>query len=165
MKFIALCLVLLLVLSGCRPADKPFILPLNYTGQALVKVYTDQTENEYKVNLVCRDGNYSIMTQGENAAWNYALISGKRCILSNDKFTDSSVTIENFKLGRQIYHDFDFRKFHKLEELPQELIYFDGTYKHVLNFSKENFLPETINIYKNEKLVKAIEYEILNIEE
>lgn len=165
MKFIMLCLISLIVLSGCTANDNPFVLPVNYTGEAFMKVYTDNTENDYRVNVIRREGNYSIRAETENGAWNYAVVSGNRCILTNDKFPDSSVTIENFQLAGQLFHDYDFGKFDILEEMPKELIYFDGTYKHVLNFSKENLLPESIFIYKNEKLVKAIQYEKLNIEE
>ena len=165
MRLTVLCLVLLIVVSGCTAEDNPFILPVNYTGEALMKVYTDKTENDYKVNIICRDGNYSIRTESENEAWNYAYVSGNRCILNNDKFPESSVTIENFKLNETLMHDFNFGKFDVLEDIPEELIYWDGTYKHVLNFSKENLLPKTIFIYNNDKLVKAIRYEIINIEE
>ena len=165
MKFVMLCFIILIVLSGCTSAADPFILPVNYTGDALMKVYTDKTENDYKVNIICRDGNYSIRTESENEAWNYAYVSGNRCILTNDKFPESSVTIENFQLAEVLLQDFDFGKFDVLEDIPEELIYWDGTYKHVLNFSKENLLPKTIFIYKNDKLVKAIQYEKLVIEE
>lgn len=165
MRLTVLCLVLLIVVSGCTAEDNPFILPVNYTGEALMKVYTDKTENDYKVNIICRDGNYSIRTESENEAWNYAYVSGNRCILNNDKFPESSVTIENFKLNETLMHDFNFGKFDVLEDIPEELIYWDGEYKHVLNFSKENLLPKTIFIYNNDKLVKAIRYEIINIEE
>ena len=165
MKFMTMFLILLIVLSGCTAESKQFILPINYTGEALMKVYTDKTENNYKINIICRDGNYSIRTESENEAWNYAYVSGNRCILSNDKFPESSVTIENFQLTDVLLQDFDLEKFDIAEDLPDELIYWDGTYKHILSFSKENLLPKTIFIYKNDKLVKAIQYEKINIEE
>ena len=165
MRLTALLIVLMVLLSACASGDKPFILPLNYSGEALMKVYTDKTENDYKVNIICRDGNYSIRTESENEAWNYAFVSGNRCILNNDKFPESSVTIENFKIKDSLIYDFDFGKFDVLEEIPEELIYWDGEYKHVLNFSKETFLPKTIHIYDKDKLVKAIQYETIRIEE
>lgn len=165
MKNIILCLVLIVALCGCSKKQKEFVLPVNYTGVASMKVYTDKTENDYKVNIICRDENYSIRTESNNEAWNYAYVSGNRCILNNDKFPESSVTIENFKIMDSIVYDFDFNKFNVVEKLPEELIYFDGTYKHILNFSKENMLPKTIFIYKNDKLVKAIQYEKLSMEE
>lgn len=165
MRFVMLCLILMLVFSGCTAEDDPFILPVNYTGEAIMKVYTDKTENDYKVNIICREGNFSIRTATENEAWNHAYISGNRFVLTNDKFPEGSVTIENFQLTEQLIHDFNFVKFDVLDVLPEELVYFDGTYKHVLNFSKENLLPSKIFIYKNDKLVKAIQYEKLNIEE
>lgn len=171
MKFIKLCsiliiiIVILMTLCGCSKEPDPFILPVNYTGELLMKVYTDKTENNYKVSIISRDGNYSIRTESENEAWNYAYVTGNKCILSNDKFPESSVTIENFKIKDTLIHDYDLSKFDVLEDLPEELIYFDGTNKHVLNFSKENLLPHTIFIYNNDKLVKAIQYENLNIEE
>jgi outer membrane lipoprotein-sorting protein len=165
MRLTVLLLVLIIFVSGCAAEDAPFILPVNYSGEALMKVYTDKTENDYKVNIICRDGNYSIRTESENEAWNYAYVSGGRCILNNDKFPESSVTIENFKINETLIHDFDFRKFDVLEEIPEELIYWDGEYKHVLNFSKDNLLPRTIFIYNKDKLVKAIQYETIIIEE
>jgi len=152
-------------LSACSSGQKPFIMPVNYSCEALMKVYTDKTENEYKVNIICRDGNYSIRTESENEAWNYAFVSGNRCILNNDKFPESSVTIEDFRINDSLIYDFDFGKFDVLEEIPEELIYWDGEYKHVLNFSKETLLPKTIHIYNKDKLIKAIEYETIKIEE
>jgi outer membrane lipoprotein-sorting protein len=165
MRLIIFILVLLMALSGCTAEDKPFILPVNYSANALMKVYTDKTENDYKINIICRDGNYSIRTETENEAWNCAYVSGNRCILNNDKFPESSVTIENYKLNDTLLHDFDFGKFDVFEDIPEELVYWDGEYKHVLNFSKDNMLPKTIFIYKYDKLVKAIQYEKINIEE
>lgn len=165
MKFIMLCFILMFVICGCTAKNDPFILPVNYTGEALMKVYTDKTENDYKVNIISRDGSFSIRTESENEAWNYAYVTGNRCILTNDKFPESSVTIENFQLTEILLHDFDFGKFDVLDDMPEELIYWDGTYRHVLNFSKENLLPKTIFIYKNDKLVKAIQYEKIYIEE
>ncbi len=165
MRFIISCLILMLLICACSAQDDPFILPVNYTGEASMKVYTDKTENDYRVSIICRQGNYSIRTETENEAWNHAYVSGNRFVLTNDKFSESSVTIENFQLTEQLIHDFDFGKFDVLDVLPGELIYFDGTYKHILNFSKENLLPSKIFIYKNDKLVKAIQYEKLNIEE
>ena len=165
MKNIILCLILISALCGCSKKQQEFVLPINYTGVASMKVYTDKTENDYKINIICRDENYSIRTESNNEAWNYAYVSGNRCILNNDKFPESSVTIDNFKIMDSIIYDFDFKKFNVVEELPEELIFFDGTYKHILNFSKENMLPKSIFIYKNDKLVKAIQYEKLSMEE
>jgi|GEM_PF-398074 len=165
MRLAALLLILVVLLSACSSGQKPFIMPVNYSCEALMKVYTDKTENEYKVNIICRDGNYSIRTESENEAWNYAFVSGNRCILNNDKFPESSVTIEDFRINDSLIYDFDFGKFDVLEEIPEELIYWDGVYKHVLNFSKETLLPKTIHIYNKDKLIKAIEYETIKIEE
>lgn len=165
MRLIVMCLVLLMLASGCGIEGRPFILPVNYSARALMKVYTDRTENDYKVNIILRDGNYSIRTESENGSWNYAYVSGNRLILNNDKFPESSVTLEGYKLNETLLHDFDFGKFDVLEDIPEKLIYWDGEYKHVLNFSKENFLPNKIFIYNNDKLVKAIEYETIEIEE
>ena len=153
------------MLIGCSSEQDPFVIPVNYTGEALMKVYTDKTENDYKVNIICRDGNYSIRMESENEAWNYAYLSGERCIMTNDRFPESSVTIENFKLTESLIYDFDFEKYNLAENLSEELVYWDGTYKHVLNFSKESRLPESIFIYKNDKLVKAIQYERIKVEE
>jgi hypothetical protein len=126
MRLIIFILVLLMALSGCAAEDKSFILPVNYSAKALMKVYTDKTENDYKINIICRDGNYSIRTESENAAWNYAYVSGNRCILNNDKFPESSVTIENYKLNDILLHDFDFGKFDVFEDIPEESLKFIG---------------------------------------
>lgn len=169
MKLKILCLViLLLAVSGCSTRSKVenFAIPVNYTGEALMKVYTENSENAYKVNIICRDNNYSFRADTGTSSWNYAYLSGNRCVLNNDKFPESSVTIENFKLADSLTYDFDLSKFdNKVDPLPDELVYFDGTYKHVLNFSKERLLPSTIFIYKNDNLVKTITYEKINIEE
>jgi len=167
MKLKVLCLILILsTLCGCSVKADPFVIPVNYTGAALMKVYTDKSENAYKVNIICRDGNYSFRADSGTQSWNIAYLSGSRCVLNNDKFPEDSVVIENFQLTDSLVYDFDLSKFDSsLDIMPEELVYFDGTYKHVLNFSKESLLPETIFIYKNDKLVKTIQYEKINIEE
>lgn len=161
------CFILIAaVLCGCTAKNDPYVIPVNYTSEALMKVYTEKSENAYKVNIICRDGNYSIRTDAGNESWNSAFFKDNRCILNNDKFPESSILIENFVIGDLLIHDFDLGKFdNSLDTMPEELIYWDGTYKHVLNFSKENLLPSTIFIYKNDNLVKAIQYEKINIEE
>lgn len=169
MKLKILCLVIwLLAVSGCSTKSEVdnFVIPVNYTGEALMKSYTEYSENAYKVNIICRDNNLSFRTEIGNVAWNSAYLTGNRCVLNNDKFPESSVTIENFKLTDTLAYDFDLSKFdNKVDPLPDELVYFDGTYKHVLNFSKERLLPSSIFIYKNDNLVKTITYEKINIEE
>lgn len=167
MKLKVLCLIfMILAVCGCAAKVDPFVIPVNYTGEALMKVYTENSENAYKVNIVCRDGNYSFRTDAATQSWNSAYLSGNRCVLNNDKFPESSVVIENFKLADSFVYDFDLTKFDiSMDTMPEELVYFDGTYKHVLNFSKERLLPSTIFIYKNDNLVKTIQYEKMNIEE
>lgn len=167
MRLKILCLVLILwLVCGCSARTEPFIIPVNYTGEALMKVYTDNSENPYKVSIVCREGNYSFRADTAAQSWNFAYLSGDRCILNNDKFPESSAVIENFKLADSLIYDFDLGKFDSSSDaIPEELVYFDGTYKHVLSFSKESLLPETIFIYKNDNLVKTIQYEKINIEE
>jgi len=167
MKLKILCLLLIvLIVCGCSKKVDPFVIPVNYTGEALMKVYTENSENAYKVNIICRDGNYSFRTDTGAQSWNFAYLSGNRCVLNNDKFPENSVVVENFKLTDSLVYDFDLSKFDvSAETMPEELVYFDGTYKHVLNFSKERLLPSTIFIYKNDKLVKTIQYEKISVEE
>lgn len=167
MKLKILCLILILsTVCGCSAKADPFVIPVNYTGEALMKVYSDKSENAYKVNIVCRDGNYSFRADTGTQSWNFAYLSGSRCVLNNDKFPEDSVVIEDFKLADSLVYDFDLAKFDSsLDIMPEELVYYDGTYKHVLNFSKESLLPKTIFIYKNDNLVKTIQYEKINIEE
>lgn len=157
--------LLCMILVGCSAKSKSFVIPDNYTGEALMKVYTDKTENSYKVSLIHRDGNSNFSINDGDMKWNVAFLNDGRCILSNELFSDSSVNLENFKLMEVLSFDFDFSKFkNDLEELPQELVYWDGTYKHILSFNKESLLPESILIYKNENLVKAIQYDKINVE-
>lgn len=167
MKLKILCLVLIVfTVCGCSAKSDPYVIPVNYTGEVLMKVYTENSENAYKVNIICRDNNYSFRTDADSLAWNSAYLSGNRCILNNDKFPENSIVMENFKLADSLIYDFDLTKFdNSLDTIPDELIYYDGTYKHVLNFSKESLLPASIFIYKNDDLVKTIAYEKINIEE
>lgn len=155
---------LLIIATGCSK-NKPFVIPVNYSGEAVVKSYADKSENTYDVKIICRDGNYSFNIDNENINWNVS-INGDSCVLYNEKFDDGTVTIDNFKLKDTIVSEMDLNKFNNYEEnIPEELIYWDGTYKHVLNFSKESLLPEKIFIYKNENLVKSIEYKKLEMKE
>ena len=162
-----MCVILtVVIICGCSAEDRLFIIPADYTAEALVKVYTDKSEYTYNVKILCRDGNYNLTIQEENASWNVAFLADKRCILNNARFPESSVTIENFNIAESLITEFDFSKFNNsLDPVPEELIYWDGTYKHVLTFSKENLLPKTIFIYKNDNLVKAIQYDKINIEQ
>lgn len=153
-------------LCGCSKNAESFVIPVNYTGEAEMKVYTENSENAYRVNIVCRDGNYSFRADTGAQSWNFAYLSGERCVLNNDKFPENSVVIENFKMTDSLVYDFDLTKFDvSSDTIPKELIYFDGIYKHVLDFSKESMLPSTIFIYKNDNLIKTIAYEKMNIEE
>lgn len=161
-------IVLVLAVSGCstKPKADPYVIPVNYTGEALMKVYTENSENAYKISIVCRDDNYSFRADTGSQIWNLALLSGNRCVINNDRFPENSIAIENFNLADSLIFDFDLSKFDRsMNTIPDELVYFDGTYKHVLNFSKENLLPASIFIYKNDNLVKTIAYEKMNIEE
>lgn len=167
MKLKILCFVLMVcTVCGCSDKSDPYVIPVNYTGDALMKVYTENSENAYKVNIVCRDNNYSFRADSGSVVWNTAYLSGDRCILNNDEFPDSSVVIENFKLTDSLIYDFDLSKYDSgTDTIPDELVYYDGTYKHVLNFSKESLLPASIFIYKNDDLVKTITYEKINNEQ
>lgn len=167
MKLKILCLILIIfTVCGCSAKIDPYVIPVNYTGEALMKVYTENSKNAYKLNIICRNNNYSFKTDSSSIIWNTAYLSGNRCVLNNDKFPENSVVIEDFKLADSLVYDFDLTKFdNRVETIPDELVYYDGTYKHVLNFSKESLLPASIFIYKNDDLVKTIQYEKINIEE
>lgn len=154
------------LLFGCKAESKVYVIPSDYTGAAVMKVYADNTENTYNVNIIVRGGNYSIRTTAGGETWNTAYLSGGRCVLNNDKFPDGSVTIEDFQLEKLLVHDFDLEKFdNSSDPSSDETIYYDGTYRHDLKFSRETMLPESIHIYKNDNLVKTIEYENIKIEE
>jgi len=162
-KFI-IFLILICIFSGCSIKEEPYIIPEDYTGEAIVKVYTQKTENVYDVKIACRDNNFSININEGTTRWTIAM-DGDTCNLINDNFKDNMVTINNFKLADSLVTDLDLSKFdNSLAPVSNELIYWDGTFKHVLNFSKENLLPENIFIYKNDNLVKAIQYNKLIIE-
>ena len=168
MRLKTICLILFVItFCGCsKVSDSPFVIPVNYTGEAVMKVYTENSENDYRVNVICRDSNYSIKVNSGKESWNSAFLSGSRCVLNNDKFPENSVVIENFNITDSLIYDFDLKKFDSsFDVMPEELVYFDGTYKHVLNFNKENLLPYSIFIYKNDNLVKTIYYEKINMEE
>jgi len=168
-KYVKLIILLNLIciISGCSKSlikEKHYVIPVNYSGEATVKIYTDKTENTYAVKIVCKDGNYSFIVNDGSANWNITM-DGGACTLNNDKFKDNNVTINNFKIADSLIDEFNLGKFNNLQDnMPDELIYWDGTYKHVLNFSKENLLPENIFIYKNDVLVKTIQYDKLKME-
>lgn len=154
-----------IILAGCSVKNESFMIPDNYSGQANMKVYTDNTENSYNVKIMCKDGDYSFVINEGSFCWSVDYVDDV-CVLNNDKFKDSSVKIDNFKMTNPLVYEFDLNKYNSsVDPIPEELIYWDGTYKHVLNFSKENLLPDKIFIYKNENLVKAIQYDEINIEE
>lgn len=167
MKLKIFCLILIVcMVCGCSSKVDPYVIPVNYTGDVLMKVFTENSKNAYKLKMICRDNNYSFKVDSNSINWNTAYLSGDRCILNNDKFPESSVVIEDFKLADSFVYDFDLSKFdNKAEVIPDELVYYDGTYKHVLNFSKESLLPASIFIYKNDDLVKTITYEKINVEQ
>lgn len=165
-KFVIL-LVFTCILSGCSGTalkERNYVIPDNYSGEALVKSYTDKTENEYTVKVACKDGRYNFVISNGTSDWNIDM-DGGTCILSNGKFSDGNVTIDSYKIADSLIDEFNLSKFNRLQEkIPDELIYWDGTYKHVLTFSKENLLPKNIFIYKNDILVKTIEYKNLKLE-
>ena len=163
-KFI-ICLVLICIfLIGCSKENEPFVIPVNYTADASVIAYTDKTENSYNVKITCKNDGYNFTIDDGSSYWNISY-EGKVCTLLNDKFKENSVQIDNFKIGDSLLSEFNLNKFNtSLDPVPEELIYWDGTYKHVLDFSKDNLLPEKIFIYKNDNLVKAIHYNKINIE-
>lgn len=167
MKLKICCLILIVfLLSSCKKEDKTFSIPVNYTADAVMQVYEQTREDTYNLSIISRDNNYSIKTTSGNQTWNTAYLSGGRCVLSNDKFPDGSVTIENFKTEKYLVQDIDLSKFQNtVDGLSEEIIYWDGTFRHVLSFSSENLLPDTIFIYKNDDLVKTIKYENIKVEE
>lgn len=163
-KFTIGLILICIFLIGCSIENKPFVIPVNYTAEASVTVYTDKTENTYNVKITCINDGYNFEIDEGSTLWNISY-EGNVCTLSNEKFKENSVQIDNFKIADSLLSEFNLKKFNtSIDPIPEELIYWDGTYKHVLYFSKENFLPEKIFIYKNDNLVKAIQYNKINIE-
>lgn len=157
-------LVLTCILAGCSAEKNFFIIPHNYSGEAVVKIYSEKKENTYNVNIKCRDGNYSLNFDDGEIKWSLSVYDDK-CSLNNEKFKDNFVVINEFNISHSLISEFDLSKFDYSEgPKPEEIIYWDGTYKHVLNFNKENLLPDNIFIYKNDNLVKTIQYSKLDIE-
>lgn len=162
---IIILLMLITLMVGCKTKNKTNTIPQNYTSEIVLKLYNKEGENSYKINFLCRDNNYSIKATTPFQSWNTSYLSDSRFIINNDKFPESSSIIENFKLSKQLIYDFDLEKFKPTSQVvSDQLIFYDGTYKHLLSFSKENFLPESILIYKNDKLVKTILYEKITVE-
>lgn len=163
-KFIVCFILICITLMGCSSKNEQYIIPVNYSGEASVEVFEDKTKNSYDVKIICKDGGYNFTINDGDSLWNVAY-KDNVCYLNNDKFNENSVRLDNFKIIDSLLSEFDFSKFDiSIDPVPKELIYWDGTYKHVLNFSKENLLPEKIFIYKNDNLVKAIQYNIINID-
>lgn len=166
-KFIksTICIMfLLLIVIGCSKKVETFVIPENYTAEVKLKAIAGETENEYKMEVTCLNESYNFKILSETGSWNIAF-KDEECIMYNEKFTEASVTINNFKLKDSLINEFDLKKFDVTNEnLPQELVYYDGNYKHVLKFNEENMLPKSIFIYKNDNLVKAIQYEKINVE-
>lgn len=161
---IAIAILFCSILIGCSIKNESFTIPVNYTSEATVKVYTDKTENTYNVKITCKNGSYDFTIDEGYSLWNISY-DGNVCVLNNDKFKENSIEIHDFKIAGLLLSEFNLNKFNtSLDPIPEELIYWDGTYKHVLNFSKENLLPDKIFIYKNDNLVKAIQYNKINIE-
>ncbi len=157
-------LILTYILTGCTAGKEFFIIPYNYSGEAVVKIYNEKKENTYNVNIKCRDGNYNLNFDDGETKWSLS-VDGDKCSLNNEKFKDNSVVIDEFNMAQSLIAEFDLSKFDYSEgPKPEEIIYWDGTYKHVLNFDKENLLPDNIFIYKNDNLVKTIQYSKLDIE-
>jgi hypothetical protein len=162
-KFIIFIAFSCIVLAGCSVKNESFVIPVNYTGKANMKVYTDNTDNSYSVKIMCKDGDYSFVINEGSSCWSIDYTDSV-CVLNNDKFTDSSVRIDNFNMVNPLIYEFDLNKFNSsVDPIPEELIYWDGIYKHVMKFNKENLLPDKIFIYKNDDLVKAIQYDEINI--
>lgn len=163
-KFIIYSILICVFLIGCSLKSAQYIIPINYTAEASVKVYTDKTENAYNVKIICKDGSYNFAIDDGSSVWDISYESNV-CVLNNNKFKESSVKINDFKIADSLLSEFNLNKFNVyLDPVPDELIYWDGIYKHILNFSKDNLLPEKIFIYKNDYLVKAIHYNKINIE-
>lgn len=153
------------ILSGCFSHEKSFIIPLNYTCNAIVKIHTDKTENNYNVDIACKDNNYGFTISDEVTSWNI-LYNEDKCVMSNGKFKENDIVIDNLKIRNMLMSEFDLSKFKFDDDNKRDKItYFDGIYKHVLTFSEENFLPNKIFVYKNNNLVKTIEYIEFKVEE
>jgi hypothetical protein len=166
-KYIKLFIIIIaaVISFGCSRREAEYTIPENYTAEAVMKVYTDKTENSYSIKILCRDNSYTFSISDGSAAWNIAMLSDKRFMINNENFPEGSDAIEDFYLKDALVYDFNLSKFNNYtEEIPDEIIYLDGKYKHVLSFSKQNLLPKTIFIYKNDILVKTIEYNTINVE-
>jgi hypothetical protein len=153
-----------IVLAGCSVKNESFVIPVNYTSDAVMKVYTENTENTYNIKIKCKDGDYSFLINEGPSKWGVDYVDGS-CVLNNDKFKENNVKIDNFKMVNPLVYEYDLSKFNNSSDtISQEVVYWDGTYKHVLNFNKENLLPDEIFIYKNDNLVKTIQYSNINID-
>ena len=156
-------MLLLLIISGCSKQDKAFVIPENYKADVKLTAITGDIKNEYNMVLTCLNDSYNFKVKDDDVSWNIAF-KGEDLIMYNEKFTEASVNIPNFKLKESLVSEFNLKKFDVTEEnVPEQLVYYDGTYKHVLKFNKENKLPGSIFIYKNDNLVKTIHYEKINM--
>lgn len=164
-KFIICIIIICIVFSGCFNREKSFVIPLNYSSNTVVKIYTDNAENNYNVNVTCKDNNYDFLINNETIFWGI-LYNEDKCVMKNNKFKDDDIVINNLKIKDILMSEFDLSKFkYEDDNKKDKITYFDGVYKHVLMFGEKNVFPNKIFIYKNNNLVKTIEYLDFNVEQ
>lgn len=153
------------LLWGCSSMEAEYVIPECYSGQGTMRVYTDKSTNEYEIDVrEGPDSSFNLTVSNGGIAWSI-VCNGDKCTFSNNKFEASSVNIDNFKILDSLMSDFDLSKFELNGKASgDDVSYRDGVFTHVLAFNNKSYLPEKITVYKNDFLVKTIEYNDIKIE-
>lgn len=152
-------LVIILFLTGCSFRKTEYTAPKKYYSEILMTTHSDSEKQNVKYNMkiLCNDEEYKIIINHGNVNFFIQLTDGK-CTLINDKFTDNQI-LGSLTVFENLYSEIDLDKFTGLKSKASNTVEaYEGLYKYVLEYNKNNFSPQKLYIYKDDFIIKTFEY-------
>lgn len=154
-----LIFIIVLLLTGCSIKESEYIAPQKYYSDIIMTTYSNSEKQNinYDMKILYNNDEFKIIVKYNNINFFIQCAEGK-CVLINDKFSDNQI-VGSLTVFENLYNEINLNKFTGLKSRASNSIEtYDGLYKYVLEYNKNNFSPIKLHIYNNDGIIKSFEY-------
>lgn len=158
-RLLLVIFLIITLLTGCSLKEDEYIAPQKYYSEILMTTYSNSEKQDikYDMKILCNNDEYKIIINYNNINFFIQCADGK-CVLINDKFSDNQI-VGSLTVFENLYNEINLNKFTGLKSRAlNSLEAYDGLYKYVLEYNKNNFSPKKLHIYKDDAIIKTFEY-------
>lgn len=161
-RIVFLLVFLIIILTGCNYKEVQYVSPQNYYSEAEFSVFSENSQNKYDLKIYHNLDKYKIIICNDELQWDL-VFDGVNCKLDNSKFKDNPILINNMNIIDKLIYELDLSKFEGvIYNNCEDIRYCINDFKYVLELGEESLYPKVVCVYKDNQLIKKINYRLFN---